>query len=220
MTRTRVSPAGGSGRTPSAPAGPSPLRAVCANRPHRQILTPRWRRCAGGSCRCAARLRAPGAEARSTLNAALGELGSTIAMVGKLKSGLRAGEAERPGGADAERRLLRAVFQVVPAPIFLLERDGAVRRVNRQAAATVLGVQPGPATGKPFTAFAAPQDRRAVRTQLTAILRTGRSRLLRCRLAGTTGKVETITFHNSVIRKGAATDGVLHRRTRGACHDH
>jgi PAS domain S-box-containing protein len=149
----------------------------------------------------------------------LGELESTIAMVGKLKSGPRAGEAERPGGADAERRLLRAVFQVVPAPIFLLERDGAVRRVNRQAA-TVLGVQPGPATGKPFTAFAALQDRRAVRTQLTAVLCTGRSRLLRCRLAGTTGKVETITFHNSVIRKGAAPDGVLHRRTRGACHDH
>ena len=141
----------------------------------------------------------------ATLNAALGELGSTIAIVGKLKSGLRAGEAERPGGADAERRLLRAVFRVVRAPIFLLERDGAVRRVDGRAAATVLGVRPA-GHRKPFTAFAAPQDRRAVRTQLTAILRTGRSRLLRCRLAGTTGTVDTITFLNSVIRKGAATD--------------
>ena len=218
MTRTRVSPAGGSGRTVSAGrtvATASGVREPAASAdPDAEMAALRERVL---SLRRAA--ENPGTEARSTLDAVPGELESTIAMVGKLKSGPRAGEAERPGGADAERRLLRAVFQGVPAPIFLLDCDGAVRRVNRRAA-TVLGVQPGPATGKPFTAFAALQDRSAVRTQLTAVLRTGRSRLLRCRLAGTAGKVETITFHNSVIRKGAAPDGVLHRRTRGACHDH
>ncbi len=200
MTRTRVSPAGGSGRTvsagravatasgvrePAVPADPDAEMAALRGR------VPPLRRAAEGPC----------AEARSTLDAVLGELEATIAMVGKLKSGPRAGEAERPGGVDAERRLLRAVFQVVPAPIFLLERDGAVRRVNRQAA-TVLRVQPGSATGKPFTAFVDPQDRRAVRTQLTAVSRTGRSRLLRCRLAGTTGKVETTLTFDLVERPG------------------
>ena len=195
MARRRVSPAGGSGRTVTVsvgrttagvggvrePAAPADRDAEIAELRERLL-----------SVRRAA--ESPGAELRSTLNAVLGELESTVRMLGKLKSGPRAGEAERSGGADAERRLLRAVFQGVPAPIFLLDCDGAVRRVNRQAA-TVLGVQPGSATGKPFTAFADLQDRRAVRTQLTAILRTGRSRLLRCRLAGTAGKVEvTLTF--------------------------
>ena len=96
-----------------------------------------------------------GAELQSTLDAVLGEPESTIGMLGKLKSGPRAGEAERSGGADAERRLLRAVFHEVPAPIFLLDCGSAVRRVNRQAA-TLLDMEPGSATGKPFTAFVDP----------------------------------------------------------------
>ena len=195
MARRRVSPAGGSGRTVTISVG----RTVAGAGGVREPAAPADRD--AGIAELRERLlsvrraaESPGAELRSTLNTVLGELESTTGMLGKLKSGPLAGEAERSRGADAERRLLRAVFQGVPAPIFLLDCDGAVRRVNRRAA-TVLGVQPGSATGKPFTAFADLQDRRAVRTQLTAILRTGRSRLLRCRLAGTAGKVETtLTF--------------------------
>ena len=143
----------------------------------------------------------PGAELQSTLDAVLGELESTIGMLGKLKSGPRAGEAERSGGADAERRLLRAVFHEVPAPIFLLDCGSAVRRVNRQAA-TLLDMEPGSATGKPFTAFVDPTDRRAVRAQLTAVVRTGRPRRLRCRILGTASKVETTLTLDLMERPG------------------
>ena len=188
MARKRVSPAGGSsrsvGRTVAAvsglrePAAPTDRDAEIAELRERLL-----------SLRHAA--ESPAAEPRSTLDAVLSELESTIGMLGKLKSGPRAGEAERADGADAERRLLRAVFQEVPAPIFLLEFDSAIRRVNRQAA-TLIDMDRGSATGKPFTAFVDPTDRRAVRTLLTAVLRTGRSRRLRCRILGTTRKVETI----------------------------
>ncbi len=209
MVRRRVSPAGGPGRAVTVSAG----RAVAGAGGVREPAAPADRDAEIAQLRgrlLSARRAAgsPGAALRPTLNAVLGELESTIGMLGKLKSGPRAGEAERSRGADAERRLLRAVFQGVPAPIFLLDCDGAVRRVNRRAA-TVLGVQPGSATGKPFTAFAARQDRGAVRTELTAILRTGGSGLLRCRLAGTAGTVETTLTFDLVERPAESGPLVL-----------
>ena len=193
-------PAGGSGRTVGAgrtvaavsgarePAAPADRDAEIAELRGRLLLL---RRAA----------ESPGAELRCTLDAVLGELESAIGMLGKLKSGPRAGEAKRPGGADAERRLLRAVFQGVPAPIFLLDCDGAVRRVNRQAA-TLLDMEPGSATGRPFTAFVDPTDRLAVRAQLTAVVRTGRARRLRCRILGTTRKVATTLTFDLMERPG------------------
>ncbi len=89
-----------------------------------------------------------------------------------------------------ERRLLRAVFQDAPAPIFLLETDGSVRRANRQAGG-LLGVPPGYTTGKPFTAFVDLPGRAAMKTQLNALVRTRRPRRVRCQLQSTSGKVET-----------------------------
>ncbi len=72
----------------------------------------------------------------------------------------------------AERRLLHAVFQQAPVPLFLLGRDGTVRRVN-SAGGDLLGSGPGYATGKLFTAFVDLPSRAAVQTQLAAALRTG-----------------------------------------------
>ena len=147
----------------------------------------------------------PASGLRSTLEVVLGELESAMGLLGKLRSSPHLGEAFGAGGAgaEAERRLLRAVFQEVPAPIFLLEGDTAIRRVNRQAA-TLLDMEPGSATGKPFTAFVDPAARRAVRAQLTGVLQTGRPRRLRCRLAGAAGKVETTLTFDVLDRPGEA----------------
>ena len=135
----------------------------------------------------------PGATLRPTLEAALVELELAVDMLTKLRARIATGpadEARRPGTADVERRLLRAVFQDAPAPIFLLETDGTVRRANRQAGG-LLGVPPGYTTGKPFTAFVDLSGRAAMKTQLNALVRTRRPRRVSCRLQSASGKVET-----------------------------
>ncbi len=53
---------------------------------------------------------------------------------------------------SAERGLLRAIFTDAPAPLFLLEGDGTIRRANGKAG-ELIGAPPGYATGKPLTAF-------------------------------------------------------------------
>ncbi len=136
----------------------------------------------------------PGATLRPTLEAALVELELAADMLTKLRARIATGAtdaARRPGPADVERRLLRAVFQDAPAPIFLLETDGTVRRANRQAGG-LLGVPPGYTTGKPFTAFVDLPGRAAMKTQFNALVRTRRPRRTRCQLQGTSGKVETV----------------------------
>src|SRR5260370_42038026 len=81
-----------------------------------------------GALRQAAAL--PGADPGTLLEAALAELDAAVAA---LSTG--GGAAERadggqdPSGAShAERRLLHAVFQQAPVPLFLLGGDGTVRR--------------------------------------------------------------------------------------------
>ena len=89
---------------------------------------------------------------------------------------------------NAERGLLRAVFQDAPVPLFLIARDGVVQRVNR-AAGDLIGAKPGYATGRPFTAFVALPSRAALNSQLTAVGRTGKPRQLRCSLVAGDGLV-------------------------------
>jgi len=154
-----------------------------------------------GALRYSAEL--PEVELRPTLDAVLAELDLTIGMLGRLRSALEPGEVDRAEGAEAERRLLRAVFQEVPAPIFLLERDGLVRRVNRQAAA-LLGIDPGSTSGRPFTSLIHLPDRAVVKKQLTAVTRTRRPRSVRCKLLGATGLVEISLTIDLVDRPGDA----------------
>src|ERR1700748_2599838 len=73
-----------------------------------------------------------------------------------------------PEALRTERRLLHAVFQQAPVPLFLLEQDGTIRRANNQAAA-LLGSPSGYATGKPLASFVDLPYRAAVPTQLAAV---------------------------------------------------
>jgi serine phosphatase RsbU (regulator of sigma subunit) len=80
--------------------------------------------------------------------------------------------------------LLRAAFQELPVPAFMLEGDGVVRRINRQAA-TLLGTPTGYAAGKPFAAFVDAARQAAIRTHVAAVAQTGEPRVVRARIAGT-----------------------------------
>ncbi len=150
----------------------------------------------------------PGAKLRPTLEAVLAELDLTVGILGKLRSTGTAGDSDRTEGADAERRLLRAVFQDVPAPIFLLEKDGVVRRMNRHAAA-LLGTEPGSASGKPFAALVELADRATVKNQITSLVRTRRARRVRCKLRGASGPVETAVTIDLVRRPGESAPLIM-----------
>jgi PAS domain-containing protein len=146
----------------------------------------------------------PGADPRALLDAAFAELDAAVEVLIKL---VRADAAEpdpaagSPAALSAERSLLRAVFQQAPAPLFLLEPDGTIRRANNRAG-DLIGSAPGYATGKPLTAFVDLPSRAAVQSQLAAATRTGAARQADCTLLGPDGPVAA-TLTASVLTDGA-----------------
>jgi len=131
--------------------------------------------------------RSEGGDPGDVLEAAFTELEAAIDLLRSAAPGDR----DEPSGTpsdNAERGLLRAVFQDAPVPLFLIARDGTVQRVNR-AAGDMIGARPGYATGRPFTAFVALPSRAAVNSQLTAVGRTGKPRQVRCSLVAGDGLV-------------------------------
>ena len=131
--------------------------------------------------------RSAGGDAGDVLEAAFTELEGAIDLLRVAAAGGR-GEPSGAPSDNAERGLLRAVFQDAPVPLFLITRDGTVQRVNR-AAGDMIGAKPGYATGRPFTAFVALASRAAVNSQLTAVGRTGKPRQIRCSLVAGDGLV-------------------------------
>jgi serine phosphatase RsbU (regulator of sigma subunit)/PAS domain-containing protein len=136
----------------------------------------------------------PGADSRTLIDAALTELDAAIEALGAASPGAAGGSDNQPAevlpeAVRTERRLLQAVFQQAPVPLFLLEQDGTIRRANNQAAA-LLGSPSGYATGKPLTAFVDLPFRAAVQTQLAAVARTGQPRTAGCRILTSGGPVD------------------------------
>ncbi|HEY4461435.1 MAG TPA: SpoIIE family protein phosphatase [Streptosporangiaceae bacterium] len=131
----------------------------------------------------------PGADLRPILEAAFAELDGTIDTLTtqQTRSATRKADAGAEAGR-AERRMLRAVFADAPVPLFLLERDGTVRRVNRRAG-DIIGSLPAYAAGRPFTVFVDLPSRAAVQTHLAAATRTGQPRQVQCALLGGDGTV-------------------------------
>jgi serine phosphatase RsbU (regulator of sigma subunit)/PAS domain-containing protein len=129
----------------------------------------------------------PDAELRPLLEAALAELDGAVSALAAAE-GSAGGRKSEPGpeAVHSERRLLHAVFQQAPLPLFVLGRDGVIRRANA-AADSLLGAGPGYATGKVFTALIDPPSRAAVDSQLAAVARTGQGCQLRCNVLGTGG---------------------------------
>jgi PAS domain S-box-containing protein len=137
--------------------------------------------------------RLPGADLRTLMDAALTELDAAIEAAGAAPeaAGGREDQAAEalPESVRAERRLLHAVFQQAPVPLFLLEQDGTIRRANNKAA-ELLGAPSGYATGKTLAAFIDLPARAAVQTQLAAALRTGKPRTASCRILTADGALD------------------------------
>ena len=98
-------------------------------------------------------------------------------------------DARLKARADAERRLLQAVFQQVPVPLFVLGLDGIVRRANA-AAGRLMGSGLGYPTGKRFTALVDPPSRAAVQSQIAEVIRTGEPRTVHCGVLTSAGVAE------------------------------
>jgi serine phosphatase RsbU (regulator of sigma subunit)/PAS domain-containing protein len=136
----------------------------------------------------------PGADLPTLMEAALTELDAAIEAIGPAAAAAPA-YADAPGEAlpesvRAERRLLHAVFQQAPVPLFLLEQDGTIRRANNRAA-ELLGAPSGYATGKALSAFVDLPFRAAMQTLLAAVTRTGAPRSAGVRLLTAQGPVGT-----------------------------
>ncbi|MCX4562296.1 PAS domain-containing protein [Streptomyces umbrinus] len=69
-----------------------------------------------------------------------------------------------------EQQLLKGIFQRLPLPVALMDRETVVRRLNF-AATNFTGVRAGYATGRPFSGFLAHPDRAAFRSQTAAVAR-------------------------------------------------
>jgi serine phosphatase RsbU (regulator of sigma subunit) len=110
------------------------------------------------------------------------------------------------------------VFQQVPVALFLLGRDGTVRRVN-SAAGAVLGSGSGYATGKLFTAFVDLPSRAAVATQLAAALRTGETQVVHCRLLCRDGQADCTLDVRPVSPRGDAGQLIVTAVLRGPAPD-
>jgi serine phosphatase RsbU (regulator of sigma subunit)/PAS domain-containing protein len=147
----------------------------------------------------------PGAELEPVLAAAFAELAGAVNALAVVRNQGKA-QAASDASSDrlhAERRLLHAMFQDAPVPMFLLGSDGTVRRANRRAG-ELLGFRPGYATGKLFTAFIDLPSRAAAQTQLAAALRNGDPRQIRCGLLGAEGRLEKMLDIVSVTPEGDA----------------
>jgi serine phosphatase RsbU (regulator of sigma subunit)/PAS domain-containing protein len=136
----------------------------------------------------------PGSDPRTLIDAALTELDAAIEALSAASPAAAGGQDNPsaevlPEAVRTERRLLHAVFQQAPVPLFLLEQDGTIRRANNQAAA-LLGSPSGYATGKPLASFVDLPFRAAVQTQLAAVARTGKPRTASCRILTAGGPVD------------------------------
>ena len=161
-----------------------------------------------GALRQAAAL--PGADPATLLEAALAELDAAVAALAPDGGADEPGEGGQGSSAasHAERRLLHAVFQQAPVPLFLLGSDGMIRRVNA-AAGDLLGSGPGYATGKAFTAFIDLPSRAAAATHFAAAARKGETRRFRCGLLTATGAVDHALAVHPVSAQGTAAHLVV-----------
>ncbi|WP_327352148.1 PAS domain-containing protein [Streptomyces sp. NBC_01304] len=115
---------------------------------------------------------APMDDLHTVLDAALFELDHAAQQLWpRFEQLVAGGGAGSAGGGDrAEQQLLRAVFQRLPLPVALVDRETVVRRMNF-AAASFTGVRAGYATGRPLAGLLAPGDRAAFRSQAAAVAR-------------------------------------------------
>ena len=130
----------------------------------------------------------PGAELDTLLGAALEELDGALDALLSAQAAPGGENGQQPSNAQTERRLLHAVFTATPVPLFVTDKDTTVLRANA-AAAELLGVGPGYATGRQLTALIEPSSRAALRSRLAGVLRTGQRAVLACGMLAGNGSL-------------------------------
>lgn len=114
----------------------------------------------------------PSQERLSVLDAALFELQHVVDVLWPRYEELAAANRAPSGGrADPqEQQLLRALFQRLPIPVVLLDRESVVRRMNF-AATQLFNTRAGYATGRPLTSSLRRAGQAALRSQVAAVAR-------------------------------------------------
>ncbi|MER7107707.1 PAS domain-containing protein [Streptomyces sp. NPDC000229] len=123
----------------------------------------------------------PPGEQQGVLDAALFELQHAAESLWPRYERLAARAPDGTSADRQERQLLRTLFQRLPLPVALVDRDTVVRRMNF-AATGLTGVRAGYATGRPLAGLLAPGDRGPLRTQAAATARGEGARSLTVRL--------------------------------------
>ncbi|WP_369232020.1 PAS domain-containing protein [Streptomyces sp. R21] len=113
----------------------------------------------------------PAEDLPTVLDAAIFELDHVADQLWPWYERLSSGGSPGGGSPDRqEQQLLKALFQRLPVPVALVDRETVVRRLNF-AATSFTGVRAGYATGRPLTGFLAHADRAAFRSQAAAVAR-------------------------------------------------
>ncbi|MFI0774602.1 PAS domain-containing protein [Streptomyces sp. NPDC021212] len=114
----------------------------------------------------------PSQERLSVLDAALFELQHVVDVLWPRYEELAAASHLPPGGRGDphEQQLLRALFQRLPIPVVLLDRESVVRRMNF-AATQLFNTRAGYATGRPLTSSLRRDGQAALRSQVAAVAR-------------------------------------------------
>ncbi|MGW0905857.1 PAS domain-containing protein [Streptomyces sp. NPDC002853] len=143
----------------------------------------------------------PADDLGTVLDAAIFELDHVVTQLRPLYERLAA-DGQLGGGAPDrdEQRLLRALFQRLPLPVALVDRESVVRRMNF-AATGFTGVRAGYATGRPLTGFLLHADRVAFRSQTAAVARGEGDRSLTVHLQRDPGLPVRATL--TALRPGA-----------------
>jgi len=129
----------------------------------------------------------PQGEHLPTLDAALCELRRASEVLWPRYRELA--DARRHSGTPEalhEQRVLGALFERLPVAVALLDRDGAVRRLNA-AAAQLFGMRAGYAAGRPLAGSLTEDGRSVFDAQVAAVARDEGARCLRVHLPRTLG---------------------------------
>ncbi|MGW5525783.1 PAS domain-containing protein [Streptomyces xanthochromogenes] len=112
----------------------------------------------------------PAGEQSVVLDAALFELQHVAEQLWPRYERIAAGAGAAAPVDRQERQFLKALFQQLPLPVVLVDRETVVRRLN-VAATGLTGVRAGYATGRPLASLLTPDDRAAFRSQAAAVAR-------------------------------------------------